>query len=84
MGPHRGALQYIPPQGIKNFAGIRADFILKFEIKKVFVGEDINIKRLKWDRLGEHYISSRHGGYKIEHEKKRPISFENLKSKKCL
>ena len=34
------------------------------------VGKDINIKRLKWDPIGEHYSSSRQGDKKIFGQKK--------------
>ena len=56
MGPHRGALPLAPATGDKKFSGQkRTDFFRTFEIQKLFVGEDINIKRLKWDPIGEHY-----------------------------
>ena len=63
----RGALrehfrfQRLPPRGIKSFGPNISDFIPEFEIKKVFVGEDINIKTIKWDPIGDHYSSSHYG-----------------------
>ena len=57
-----------------------ADFIQEFEIKKLLLLPQQNIKRLKGDLLGDHPVIPPRRIKKFWHQK-RPISFENLRSK---